>query len=110
MSSARVISSEFESLERRQLLTSIVDFPATDPSPVADSTPFILPTKATRTVTEPLLIDRRTQPPGTAPIPVSHATRQAWAAQYNGPGSYWDEVTDFALGDESVYVTGFSYM
>jgi hypothetical protein len=36
--------------------------------------------------------------------------QQAWVAQYNGPGSYWDEVTDLAVGEDCVVVAGFAYM
>lgn len=38
-----------------------------------------------------------------------HAGQQAWVAQYNGAYSYWEEVSDVALGKNSVYVTGFEY-
>jgi hypothetical protein len=34
---------------------------------------------------------------------------EAWVAQYNGSFSYWEEVTDLALSEDGVYVTGFEY-
>ncbi|MCI0366434.1 MAG: SBBP repeat-containing protein [Phycisphaerales bacterium] len=48
--------------------------------------------------------------PLNAQSPPSDGTwQQAWVAQYNGAYSYWEEVTDLAIGDGCVYVTGFEY-
>src|SRR5829696_8236620 len=46
----------------------------------------------------------------SAPVALSNAVRQSWVAQYNGAHSYWEEVADLALGNNSVYVTGFEYV
>ena len=115
MSCARVNSSGFETLERRLLLTSLPGVTAADSgagsmlqapldaklSPGADAVPLIpgsgIPGSPPPTI-------QPSGPTGTVRRP------QGWVAQYNGPGSYWDEVTDFALGDDGVYVTGFAYM
>ena len=39
----------------------------------------------------------------------SQVAKPVWVSQYNGACSYWEEVTDFAIGDGYVYVTGFEY-
>jgi hypothetical protein len=45
----------------------------------------------------------------SAPPPPPPVVQQAWVAQYNGAYSYWEEVTDLALADDGVCVTGFEY-
>jgi uncharacterized delta-60 repeat protein len=110
MSHARVNSSGFETLERRQLLASFPVVTAADSGAGAlqppldanlsagvDAVPLAIPGSGGHVI-QPSGPPRSVRPP------------QGWVAQHNGPGSYWDEVTDLALGDGSVYVTGFAYL